>query len=264
MHGTRPTPAGELLYTYAKSILRQADEACAALKQDDATAVGRVSVGLPTSTLHMVGQELVSRVTNHHGNRIALEIVEGATAALAERLGRQTLDIAVIPDCRSGSNFEARPLLVEQLLAYGHADREAATSITLAELTQRPLALPAFPNSVRVKLENACLERNLDYAVCVESASAGLLMQIAQARLGWAILPWAAAQGFEVRLDPLTISDTSLSRVLSLCVSKAAADNLARDLIRSYLVEIILEKVRDGAWPYTHLWQDEDAPDANA
>ncbi|RYF06203.1 MAG: LysR family transcriptional regulator, partial [Comamonadaceae bacterium] len=47
--GTRPTAMGELLYRHAKSILRQFEEARAAMQRESDAPSGRVAVGLPTS-----------------------------------------------------------------------------------------------------------------------------------------------------------------------------------------------------------------------
>lgn len=252
VQGTKPTPAGEMLYKYAKAILRQVNEASTALRQGLEKPVGRVSVGLPFSTLQMVGAELIAAVQRDHRNDIVLEISEGSTAGLAEQLNRQLLDMAVIAESRVGANYDATPLLVEELLVVGPVTSAYRSSIDLEELSALELILPAFPNSVRTKVENACLERNLSYAVLAESACATLMTRIAESGAGWTVLPWAATQGLGRNLKLLRLKDISLQRTLSLCTSKAAADSVACLTVRNLIHQIVEQKLQSGAWKYAH------------
>ncbi|MEB2398247.1 MAG: LysR substrate-binding domain-containing protein [Alcaligenaceae bacterium] len=255
VQGTKPTPAGEMLYKYAKAILRQVDEASTALRQGLEKPVGRVSVGLPFSTLQMIGAELIAAVQKDHRNDIVLEISEGSTAGLAEQVNRQLLDLAVIAESRAGANYDAVPLVVEELLVVGPAASDYDSSISLRELASLELILPAFPNSVRTKVENACLERNLPYAILAESACATLMARIAESGAGWTVLPWAATQGLGRNLKLLRLKDVSLQRTLSLCTSKAAADSAACRTVRSLIHRIVEQKLQSGVWKHARAFE---------
>ena len=91
VRGARPTPAGELLYQYAKTILRQMEEASIVVKQESTDPTGHVSLGLPTSTSKMVAVDLLTELASKY-KQISVEIIEGATADLAEMVAKQTLD----------------------------------------------------------------------------------------------------------------------------------------------------------------------------
>ena len=251
VQGTKPTPAGEMLYKYAKTILRQVDEASTALRQGLEKPVGRVTVGLPFSTVQMIGPELISAIQTDYQDDIVVDIREGSTSFLAEQINRQLIDIAVIAESNARANYEAVPILVEELLAVGPVSSPfGSSSISLEELVGLKLILPALPNSVRIKMENACLERNLSYSILAESACATLMTSIAESGAGWTVLPWAATQGQGKRLKLLRIKDISLQRTLSLCTSKAAADSTACLAVRNILHQTIREKLQSGAWKY--------------
>ena len=48
--GVKLTPAGAVLYRYAKSILKQVDDARLAISDEDKHPTGRVTIGIPGST----------------------------------------------------------------------------------------------------------------------------------------------------------------------------------------------------------------------
>jgi LysR family nitrogen assimilation transcriptional regulator len=251
VRGTRPTAAGELLYQYAKTILRQLDEAMVAVKQESHDPVGHVTLGLPTSTSRMVAVPLLGELTSRH-KQISLEIIEGSSADLAEQVSRQKLDLTVAVDVQESTKFEAYPLLTEELLLVGPASVPPLPSPTsMQRLCELPMVLPSFPNSVRVKMERASTERGLRYAVIAETSAAAVSVGAARAGLAWTILPWAALKDEDrASLQCLEIEGRPLTRTLSLCVSKAAASNTACAVVRQILVGLIQQKVVDGEWPH--------------
>lgn len=250
--GTRPTEAGELLYRYAKAILRQVNEAKDVLKHGIHGPAARICVGLPSSTLKMVGEALVQAIRKSHEDRILLEIVEGSTSQLADNLGRQMLDVAVLADAPVGGRYDATLLLVEELLAFVSCKTPARSPMAFEDLLAKPLVLPAFPNSVRVKVEGASLERQLSYTVAVETASATLMTRLAKDDDYWTVLPWAAAQGEGDTLRAVRIRGTPLRRTLSLCVS-AGADSSARNAVVVQLRQLIFDMVRTKRWKYATI-----------
>ena len=104
-HGARATTPGELLYQYAKTILRQVEEATVAVKQQAHDPAGHVTLGLPTSTSRIVAVELLRGLTERH-RQVSLEIVEGSSAELADQISRQRLDLTVAVDVQDNARFD--------------------------------------------------------------------------------------------------------------------------------------------------------------
>lgn len=247
-HGAQPTAAGELLYNYANTILRQVNDAVVAIKQEGSTPVGRVSVGLPTSTSRILSVDLIDTISRAHPN-VALEIVEGGTSQLADMVGRQRLDLALAVDVQPNSKFDVRPLLSEQLLVVVPAAASLQPPVDLETLCEHPLILSPFPNSVRVKMESACSARDLQYQVVAETSAASVMSGTVKRGLAWTILPWSALQG-EDGVQSFEIDDPHFRRTLFLCTSKLGATNGACELVSETLVQLIREKVDAGLWKF--------------
>lgn len=246
--GARPTSAGEILYQYAKTILRQVEEATVAVKQESHDPAGHVTLGLPTSTSRMVAVQLLTELTSRH-KHISLEIIEGSSADLAELISRQKLDLTVAVDVQESAKFDVYPLLTEELLLVGPAASPLRSPTPLEQLCELPLVLPSFPNSVRVKMERASTERGLRDAVIAETSAASVMAGVARAGLAWTIMPWSALTGEDqASLQCLEIEGRPLTRSLSLCVSKAAASNSACAMVRQALTDLIERKVADKEW----------------
>ena len=255
-HGARATPAGELLYQYAKTILRQVEEATVAVKQQSHDPAGHVTLGLPTSTSRMVAVDLLRELTERH-KQISLEVVEGSSADLADLVSRQKLDLTVAVDAQESAKFDIHPLMTEELLLVGKVDASpgpSGASLSLEQVCELPLVLPSFPNSVRVCMERASTERGLRYRVIAETSAASVMAGAARAGLAWTILPWSALSSEDhAALQCLEIEGRPLTRSLSVCVSKAAGSNSACVAVREVLTELIRQKVTANAWPHVQL-----------
>jgi LysR family nitrogen assimilation transcriptional regulator len=247
-HGARPTRAGELLYNYAIAILRQVQDATIAIKQE-ATPVGRVSLGLPTSMSRMLSVELIDTLIERCP-QVSVEIVEGGTSQLADMIARQRLDMAVAADVQPGAKYDVRPLLVEQLLLVARADEPLQGPVSLEDVCRHPLILPSFPNSVRVKMETACNARDLQYRVVAESSAAQVMAATARRGLALTILPWCALGDEDARMQHVEIDDPHFYRTLFLCTSKLGTSNSVCDEVSGVLIDLMLTKVRDDSWRY--------------
>lgn len=251
-HGARPTRAGELLYNYANTILRQVQDATVAIKLDSSSPVGRVSLGLPTSTSRMLSVELIETLIAR-SPQISVEIVEGGTSQLADMIARQRLDMAVTVDSPGSTKYDIQALMVEQQLLVAPAAETLDGPVSLEEVSRRPLILPAFPNSVRVKMESACNARDLQYRVVAETSAAQVMAGAAQRGLALTVLPWSAVGDDSPGLQYVEIDDPHFYRTLFLCTSRLGTTNKACDVVSQALIELMLGKVRDRQWRHARL-----------
>lgn len=254
--GTRPTDTGLILYRHAKMVLRQMEEAKAAVQHGRDVPCGHVSVGLPTSTSRVLALPLLRHVTEHFPD-ITLEIVEGSSADLAESLALQKLDLAVAMDVQQRPNMQSTPLLDEQLMLVGrpipgHPGHPHA--ITLAQAAALPLLLPSFPNSVRVLCDRALVSAGLQCRLVAETSAVSVLLSAVREGLGWTILPWSALAGDEDdALAAMSITDATLERRVSLCLSSSASLSLACRSVEAALQTIVSEMVASGQWKGVRL-----------
>ncbi|TWG87535.1 LysR family nitrogen assimilation transcriptional regulator [Cupriavidus gilardii J11] len=251
--GTRPTETGHILYRHAKMMLRQMEEAKAAVRHGRDVPSGHVSVGLPTSTSRVLALPLLRHVAANLPE-VTLEIVEASSADLAEFVALQRLDVAIAMDAQPRANMEMVPLLEEELMLVGKPIPGADTTIELARVAALPLLLPSFPNSVRVLSDRAFVSAGLDCKLVAETSAVSVLLAAVQAGLGWTILPWSALAGHEGDdLVSLRIADASLKRRVSLCMSASARLSLACRSVEQGLMDVIVELVGGGTWAEVKL-----------
>ncbi len=60
--GVKLTPAGEVLYRYAKSIIKQVDDARLAVSDEDRHPTGKVTIGIPGSTGKLLSVPLLQKL----------------------------------------------------------------------------------------------------------------------------------------------------------------------------------------------------------
>lgn len=246
--GARPTETGQILYRHAKMVLRQMEEAHAAVRHGRDVPSGHVRVGLPTSTSRVLALPLLQFVT-HNLPDVTVEIIEGSSADLAELVAAQKLDLCIAMDAQQRPNMHLVPLLDEDLMAVGPASAQRNTPLTLAETAALPLLLPSFPNSVRVLTDRAFVAAGLELNLVAETSAVSVLLPAVSAGMGWTILPWSA-----LATEPagafacVPISDSSLVRRVFLCVAAAARLSLACRTIEDALLRLIVDAIATQAW----------------
>lgn len=252
--GVRTTPAGQRLYEQAKALLRQAQEVAAHVRQEAAAdVVGHVRLGLPASTSRRVAVALLRALQRAHPG-ITLEIVEGSTAYIAEMVQRHLLDLGVTVQAADDGRLDAQPLVVEELLLVGPPGSVLAGPVEVEQLCTLPLLLPAFPNAIRVRIEQLCNAAGLRYRLVAESAAAQVMVAAAQAGMAWTILPWSAIEHEDpASLCCLPLAGRTFVRTLAVCGSRAAAGQPAGEAVRSQLHAVVAAMLADGGWPHAEL-----------
>ena len=221
--GARPTPAGRRLYEQAKALLRQAGDIPALVRQEGGDVAGHVRLGLPASTSRRVAVPLLRALREAHPG-VTLEIVEGSTAYIAEMLQRHLLDLGVAVHPGDDARLDVHPLVTEELMLVGPPGEVPPGPVEVAELAALPLLLPAFPNAIRVRIEQLCNAAGLRYRLVAESAAAQVMVATAQAGIAWTILPWSAFEHEDpASLSWRPIAGRAFTRTLAVCGSRAAA-----------------------------------------
>jgi LysR family nitrogen assimilation transcriptional regulator len=248
-HGVTLTSAGDVLYGYAISVLKQLEDARVAVRDETEHPSGRVVVGISGSAGKVLAVPLVRALAGY--DRIVLEIVERPSAELLALVAGGRLDVAIVVDAPARRGASITPLLMEDLyviLPRGTAGTKA--SVSLAEVAAQPLILPSPPSTIRQRVDTAFMDARLPYRLVAEVSTTDMLVRVVRAGLGWTILPWAAV-GDEVNrrlVDTRPIRRRRLRRELSLCVSATVPLSRASEVVRASLLAILDEAVTSGAW----------------
>jgi LysR family nitrogen assimilation transcriptional regulator len=246
--GVSLTPAGQVLYAHAQSILRHVEVA----KQDtlsvDKGLRGDVSVGLPFILSPILSYRLFISMRARHPN-VRLKLVDGVSSHLRELVQNGRLDMAVlfIDEPTKGLRI-VRPLLVEELF-YISGDRRQQP-ISFAEALAGPLLLPSKGSGIMRVIDAELARRGLSVEPLGEIDSMSTLKQAAVSGIGATVLPWSALYGEEERdaLGVVRFTDVSLTRPVSICAPAVAQWSTVAEAVAADLAEITKNLVADQIW----------------
>jgi len=135
------TPAGELLLSEGRGLLREADRVVEAVRSRDRSAVGRLRIGLTPTARYGLGPELMASCADLAPG-VMLYPQEDTTGALLRDVRGGRLDLAVL-FCASGSadGVVVEPLRSEPAVVHLREDHALAgrESVALEELAGETL-----------------------------------------------------------------------------------------------------------------------------
>ncbi|MER6991361.1 nitrogen assimilation transcriptional regulator NAC [Saccharopolyspora hirsuta] len=223
--GVAPTEAGRALYRHAQLILRQVDQAHAAVSVSGHAPAGSVSVGIaPYSAGAALALPLLRAVRERYPN-ILLHINENFGGVISEAIMTGRMDMAFIYDAGRpirGVRFE--PMRTEDLFliaAPSIAPDTAGEEVAVAELREVELLLPSGIHTIRQVVDTAFQQAGLEPKVVGEIESAPTLVSAVRAGVGATVLPWSAASAIiDVQnLVARRIVEPEIEVKLSLCTS---------------------------------------------
>lgn len=223
--GVAPTEAGRALYRHAQLILRQVDQAHAAVAVSGHAPAGSVSVGIaPYSAGAALALPLLRAVRERYPN-ILLHINENFGGVISEAIMTGRMDMAFIYDAGRpirGVRFE--PMRTEGLFliaAPSIAPRTTGDEVAVADLRDVELLLPSGIHTIRQVVDTAFQQAALEPKVVGEIESAPTLVSALRAGVGATVLPWSAASAI-VDVQSLAVRrivEPEIEVELSLCTS---------------------------------------------
>ncbi|GAB4427954.1 MAG: LysR family transcriptional regulator [Chloroflexi bacterium OHK40] len=235
--GIKLTPAGELLQAHVDEILRHVEEARIELTRESAVAGGRVRIGAPPT----VGERLLPRALGDFHRRhpaVDLLVHEGSSSTLLRMLYAGEIDMAVVTAPVNPLGMDIQRLFAEELivvLALEHrlADPDRRT-VKIADLRDEHFLLYSPGGYVRDATLQACRAAGFTPRVTLDSGSMELLLQLAEAGLGVAVVPELALAGRE-RLKRLRLIDPPLTREMVLVSQPPRLLTYGAELLRDHL-----------------------------
>ena len=144
--------------------------------------------------------------------------------------------------------------MTEELLLVGPPGSALAAPVAVEQLCTLPLLLPAFPNAIRVRIEQLCNAAGLRYRLVAESAAAPVMTAAAQAGLAWTILPWSAVELEDPgSITCLPIAGRAFVRTLAVSTARSAAGQPAGAAVKAQLAAVVREMVASGDWRHAEL-----------
>ncbi len=255
--GVALTEAGQRLYPHAVSILRQTTEAAQAARSGSGEPSGKVVFGIPHSVSHALALPLL-RAVRQALPQVQLELTEELTGNLTPQLRAGQIQLAVLFDDGTLSEFHWTPMLHERLYLIGPPPGRArrGAQVTLRQALTQPLILPAQPHGVRPLIEAAARRAGLAPPQAVtDISSISILRTSLLAGLGQTLLP---LMPLKAELDAGLLQATPvvsppLERLLALCASAHIPLSTAAQAVAQQVLAVASGLSRDQVWPGTRL-----------
>ncbi len=240
--GVSSTPAGDLLYEHARTIIRQFERAESDVRHLGHSPSGEIVVVVAASVAQIVAPSLAREVAERLPE-VNLLIQEGMSINLARLVESGRADLAFVPSAILPSGVESEQILTEDL-ALGGARGEEGDSpgpIDFEEACRFPLVLPSLPHYVRNTLEQVAFDQGVRLNIKAEQDSPRLLPRLVASGYAYSILP---ENGFfeDQKLDSIftrRIAKPDISRSLHIIWPKAASQDRLTVEVKSVMREVI-------------------------
>ncbi|MEQ6278347.1 nitrogen assimilation transcriptional regulator NAC [Kluyvera cryocrescens] len=244
--GVTPTEAGKVLYTHARTILRQCEQAQLAVNNVGQTLSGSVSIGLaPGTAASSITMPLLQAVRNELPD-VLVYLHENSGTVLNDKLLNNQLDMAVLYDRAPLAGIVSQPLLKEDLYLVGTSNCPGQ-SVDLTAVAEMNLFLPRDYSAVRARVDEAFSLRRLTAKIIGEIESISTLTAAIASGMGVTVLPESAARslcnaanGWMAR-----ITTPSMSLPLSLNVSARGQLTPQAQAVKEILMSLVSRPMLD-------------------
>jgi len=250
--GVRPTPAGDILYREAVSILGRVNQLRELVCANGPEIEGTVSIGASSCLAPtLLGPFFEAcRVTLP---KVTLRWSAADGASLKARIEAHSLHLACAFEDDFSPLFARRSVFRQAcyLIRREPLPGNPAT-VSLRELTTLPLVLPTAPNVVRSKLDRTFSEAGLAPHIAAEADVMSTSLQAVEAGVGGAILPKGDfsdvpghANLFTTRIDPVIELTASVLWLADETLTPATV--AVRDLLIGFVEQQCLASLPLGA-----------------
>lgn len=233
----RLTETGRAFLAHVRLILKQVEVARTDMRERGDLHGGRVGVGAPPT----VGERLLPEVLRafHRINpELELHVHEGSSSALMALLDQGEIEMAVVTLPITQRGLAVTPLFSEDLVVVVERGHRLASrsALSIADLADERFLLYSPGGYVRDATLRACREAGFLPRVALDSGSMQLLLSLAAAGLGIAVIPPLALQGGE-DLAVLPLRAPVLRREMALVSRDGRALSPAAQRLRTFLEE---------------------------
>lgn len=193
-----PTPAGQILYQYARRIIQLRDEAVQAINQYRGSLSGNLALGASTTPGAYILPQLIESFKSHHPSIQIMLKISGTSQVVGE-LFQGNLELGIIGAKGKDHRLEYEELFSDELVLAvwpGHlwAKREA---VSLEELENYPFILRERGSGTRTVMTRILKDFGFDLArlsLVAEMGSTEAVRQSIKARIGVSILSSLAVE----------------------------------------------------------------------
>jgi len=238
--GVTPTEAGKILYTHARTILRQCEQAQLAVNNVGQTLRGQVAIGLaPGTAASSITMPLLQAVRNALPD-VIVYLHENSGTDLNDKLIGGQLDMAVLYERAPAEGIASQALLKEDLYLVGTRDCPGQ-SVDLTAVAEMNLFLPRDYSAVRKRVDEAFSLRRLSARIIGEIESLSMLTAAVASGMGVTVLPESAARALvgSTQAWMARINSPALNLPLSLNVSARLPLSPSAQAVKDILLSLL-------------------------
>jgi DNA-binding transcriptional LysR family regulator len=254
--GMVPTEAGRQLVERARRALAELDRARAEIHPEPGEISGIVTVGVLESVMDLVATRLVEAVGARHPG-IRLRLVTAYSGHLQQWLDDGEVDLSLLYNLTETPSLSVVPLLEERLwaVAPSKAGLQPRRPVRWSQVLRHPLVLPLPGHGLRVLVDQARSELEVQPEIAIETNSIHLQKQLVAAGLGWTVLP---ASGIAADVDAGLFSGAPLrepevKRAVVIGLQRAGRPAPAVEAVAGELAGLARELVRARTWPSARM-----------
>jgi LysR family nitrogen assimilation transcriptional regulator len=256
--GVRPTPAGDILYHEAVSILGRVEQLAELLRSGGPEIEGTVNLGA-SSTLATTLFGSFVKACRAALPKVTLRCCSDGATALKARLEAHTLHLAYAFEDDFSPAFARQSVFRQSCYLVRNAPLPGnPATVSLRDLTTLPLVLPAAPNVVRSTLDRVFAEAGLAPHVAAETDVMSNSLSAVHAGIGGAIMPksdFSDVPGngslFTTLIEPKIQLTASVLWLADEALTQAA--EAVRDLLIAFVEKECLASLPPGAEPVARI-----------
>ncbi|MCW4115754.1 LysR substrate-binding domain-containing protein [Aurantimonas sp. MSK8Z-1] len=249
--GVEATEAGRLLLDHARRILPQVDAATAALRDFAVRPHGRINLGLTTTMSGILAGPLIRRAAEEMPG-IQLCPVEEMSSVLMEWVAEERLQMALAFNVANVAGLRWEPVLQESLFFVESSGKGKADggTITLAEVAEHPLVVPASPHSIRSLIEERATEAGIRLNVVYEVHAVSMVRDLVGQSMAATVMPYSAVEeGVRAgRLIAKKIVAPEVTRDLFFIHPERRSLSKAELALRAVLLDMLAQEMPQRDW----------------
>ena len=243
------TPAGEMLYKYAKEILALYASAEKVIGEITGLVKGSISIGASSTIGNYVLPAVIADFKKNH-LKIKVHLLVGNTKRVVELLNAGNVDLGLVEGEVTRQKMVVEKILSDELLLVvpSHHPWAKKRDISVSEITKEPFILREGGSGTRQMIEKFLGSHGIatqDLRISMILGSTEAIKQAVENGLGISILSrWAARKESKFgSLHTIRFKEQKMSRDFSLITNKGTVSSHAVDEFLTYLK----------AYPFTRL-----------
>lgn len=246
--GVALTEKGRLFASHAQGIVHQTEQSIDAIRMMTRNIAGRFVLGMPPSLCTLLAAPLYNEARRLYPD-LKPVIREGLSQHLLEWLRSGTLDCALAYNVTATEDFDSQMLGTEKRwLISTPKTQPKAKQLSLKQIAQLPLVIPARPHSTRAMLDAALAEEQLKVKVAAEVDAIPAILRLVQTGFGHGVLPLSslAAFGMSGKFVATPINSNKLNSQLSIVTSQRRPEVSAQKAVSALITKLATQGLNSG------------------